>query len=128
MLNLWFLILGDSSGCGVTDEVVEWMERVQNSAVPETSSSMSAQRAQNSSLRVAWQLDVESPGHKYSLEANLPTSSYWARRKRSVRPKEDTNNKNTCSLFIQTDPLIWRHIFEQVFINILIIFISCFVW
>lgn len=46
--------------------------------------------------------------NKYSREANTEHS----RSKRATRPKEE--NKNTCSLFIQTDPLIWRHITEQV--------------
>ena len=46
--------------------------------------------------------------NKYSREANIGNS----RSKRATRPKEE--NKNTCSLFIQTDPLIWRHITEQV--------------
>lgn len=49
----------------------------------------------------------ETPFTKYSEEANL-----GHRSKRATRPKEE--NKNTCSLFIQTDPLIWRHITEQV--------------
>lgn len=41
------------------------------------------------------------------------SSQYGAgRSKRATRPKED--NRNTCSLFIQTDPLIWRYIGEQV--------------
>lgn len=47
----------------------------------------------------------DSPFSKYSKEANT-------RQKRAARPKEE--NRNTCSLFIQTDPLIWRHISEQV--------------
>lgn len=42
---------------------------------------------------------------KYSKEANEKHS----RHKRAARRDE---NKNTCSLYIQTDPLIWRHIRE----------------
>lgn len=101
MLN----ILGDSGGCGVTDEVIDWMESVQNSATPENMYS-------SFSSHPVWQL--ETPGHKYSWAANSPSRNYWNRTKRATRPKDETNNKNTCSLFIQTDPLIWRHIFEQV--------------
>ena len=56
-----------------------------------------------------WNTERETPGHKYTREANQPENH---RTKRATRPKED--NKNTCSLFIQTDPLIWRHITEQV--------------
>lgn len=50
----------------------------------------------------------ETPYDKYSKEAN----TRGGRSKRATRPKEE--NKNTCSLFIETDPLIWRHISEQV--------------
>lgn len=117
---------GNSKGCGVTDEVVDWMERVQNSAEPETFLPAKSRHA-----------TAESPGHKYSKEANFNSISNGddddddydnketddrpgarvktktrTRPKRAAKPKEE--NKNTCSLFIQTDPLIWRHIFEQV--------------
>lgn len=50
----------------------------------------------------------ETPFDKYSEEAN----TRGMRSKRATRPKEE--NKNTCSLFIETDPLIWRHVTEQV--------------
>lgn len=50
----------------------------------------------------------ETPYNKYSKEANTRSG----RSKRATRPKEE--NKNTCSLFIETDPLIWKHISEQV--------------
>ena len=43
---------------------------------------------------------------KYSREAN---KEEHARHKRATRRDE---NKNTCSLYIQTDPLIWKHIRE----------------
>ena len=36
----FFVILGHVGGCGITDEVVQWMERIQNSGVddePQTS-------------------------------------------------------------------------------------------
>lgn len=33
-------------------------------------------------------------------------------RRAPPRPKEE--NKNTCSLYIQTDPLIWRHVREGI--------------
>lgn len=56
-------------------------------------------------------LVMEAPHNKYSREYNEGSSSHH-RSKRATKPKEE--NKNTCSLFIQTDPLIWRHISEQV--------------
>lgn len=43
---------------------------------------------------------------KYSREANEDMHN---RHKRATRRDE---NKKTCSLYIQTDPLIWRHIRE----------------
>ncbi|XP_058808923.1 disintegrin and metalloproteinase domain-containing protein 10 isoform X2 [Phymastichus coffea] len=112
---------GNSKGCGITDEMLDWMERVQNSAASES-------LAPAQSLHAT----AELPGHKYSKEANSVDSEQqqdhevhaddtWSARarmktrtrpRRAAKPKEE--NKNTCSLFIQTDPLIWRHIFEQV--------------
>lgn len=50
-------------------------------------------------------LNYEEGFSKYSKEANEGHS----RGKRAARRDE---NKNTCSLYIQTDPLIWRHIRE----------------
>lgn len=47
--------------------------------------------------------DIDNPHKKYSKEAN-------SRTKRAARFQE----KNTCSLYIQTDPLIWRHIRESI--------------
>lgn len=44
--------------------------------------------------------------NKYSREANEEINS---RHRRAARRDE---NKNTCSLYIQTDPLIWKHIRE----------------
>lgn len=103
------------------------MEQVQSSATedePEQISNDSKLRAKklpkkyrNSDSTVdnsekRWQsLNVEeneTPFDKYSEEAN----TRGGRSKRATRPKEE--NKNTCSLFIETDPLIWRHVAEQV--------------
>lgn len=74
--------------------------------------------------------DFKYPHEKYSREANWPPVSdnhnddsgsqpddEWhaeahKRVRRAPRPKEE--NKNTCSLYIQTDPLIWRHIREGI--------------
>lgn len=90
------------------------MDRVQNSAIPDVSRPVTTSKTSKNekifkSQVKPWNGDQESPGHKYSREANEPSHR---RTRRATRPKED--NKNTCSLFIQTDPLIWRHISEQV--------------
>ncbi|XP_012283024.1 disintegrin and metalloproteinase domain-containing protein 10 isoform X2 [Orussus abietinus] len=100
---------GDSSGCGITDEVVQWMDRIQNSAEAESPVPPGKPREGGKPKVEPWNGDPESPGHKYTREANEPVHR---RSRRATRPKED--NKNTCSLFIQTDPLIWRHISKQL--------------
>jgi len=100
---------GEGGGCGITDEVIEWMEKIQNSAEPDASpkTGPSAKQKEPKPNVAPWNGDQESPGHKYSREANEPSHR---RPRRATRSKEN----NTCSLFIQTDPLIWRHISEQV--------------
>ncbi|CAH1403366.1 unnamed protein product [Nezara viridula] len=126
---------GHVGGCGVNTEASEWMERVQNSAVEEEDSPETDKRKlpkkynagketknKKESEKTVKSDDLskhkktlvsnsednifnDSPYSKYSREANT-------RKKRAARPKEE--NRNTCSLFIQTDPLIWRHISEQI--------------
>lgn len=109
---------GDGGGCGITNsDVIEWMERIQNSALPDEPPKTGAPASQKEPKpNVApWNGDRETPVHKYSREANEPSHR---RSRRATRSKEN----NTCSLFIQTDPLIWRHISEQVYF----IFFKCF--
>ncbi|KAG5323510.1 ADA10 protein, partial [Acromyrmex heyeri] len=99
---------GDGGGCGITNsDVIEWMESVQNSAAPdEPPKTVPSSNQKEPKPNVApW--NGEAPGHKYSREANEPSHR---RPRRATRSKEN----NTCSLFIQTDPLIWRHISEQL--------------
>ncbi|KYN13236.1 Disintegrin and metalloproteinase domain-containing protein 10 [Trachymyrmex cornetzi] len=101
---------GDGGGCGITNsDVIEWMESVQNSAAPdEPPKTVPSSNQKEPKPNVApWNGDQEAPGHKYSREANEPSHR---RPRRATRSKEN----NTCSLFIQTDPLIWRHISEQL--------------
>ncbi|XP_046982630.1 disintegrin and metalloproteinase domain-containing protein 10 isoform X1 [Schistocerca americana] len=103
---------GHVGGCGITDDVVQWMDRVQNSADEEEPEPPppppSPPRGQT---RSSWEEQGADAYQKYSREAN-EGSGGGSRTKRATRPKED--NRNTCSLFIQTDPLIWRHISETV--------------
>lgn len=63
--------------------------------------------------------EQKSPHFKYSKEANNnheneheTQQNTHKRSRRAARQKED--NRNTCSLYIQTDPLIWRHIREGI--------------
>lgn len=131
---------GHSNGCGINDDVAQWMDRVQNAApvaddeVDDDNNNsnggdapndvdVNASKASATAKQQAKQNqnsiydDDKSPLFKYTKEANFDyddtiPSEKGARVKRAARPKED--NKNTCSLYIQTDPLIWRHIREGI--------------
>lgn len=88
-------IIGHFSGCGVTGSTKQNMETVQDSGNP-------------------WniqQRDEERPAYKYTRQAAEKHHHGPVRTKRATKPKEE---RNTCSLFIQTDPLLWKHIKEQV--------------
>jgi disintegrin and metalloproteinase domain-containing protein 10 len=87
------------------------MDRIQNSVEDEPAPPPeSTQGPTKSQVSAPPPLEPNSPHNKYSREVNEGSSNH--RSKRATKPKEE--NKNTCSLFIQTDPLIWRHISEQV--------------
>lgn len=162
-----FPSVGHAPGCGIDDETVDWMERIQNSATddnvddsntvaqppskhqapyfivepikltqplhkPSSSASSSstllpkAQYVNNISRQsnTLFDNDFKYPYEKYSKEANVrgedesfSNSNDWHtwshdRVRRATTRKDD--NRNTCSLYIQTDPLIWRHIREGV--------------
>lgn len=115
---------GHSAGCGINDDVIAWMESVQNSAIPDpvlrkrpgniTIERNQKQKKHNKTIKNSNTIEnnINKPREyyeqgfmKYSKEANEKHS----RHKRAARRDE---NKNTCSLYIQTDPLIWRHIRE----------------
>lgn len=142
---------GHFGGCGINDEVSQWMDNVQNAGLGDEDDIASAsgtdekrksktpkkfvdaKMLKRNKLMDATEFfkdDLKYPHMKYTKEANLKDSSAsstgdiddddaeeWHRRsharaKRAARPKED--NRNTCSLYIQTDPLIWRHIREGI--------------
>ena len=107
----------------MTDDVMQWMERIQNSAQPDPPSPKEEPKEELKEREVKVKskklknrnrenlvddIWLESPYDKYTRKFN----EYTARYKRAAPPKE--NKRNTCSLFIQTDPLIWRHIAETV--------------
>ncbi|KAI8424135.1 hypothetical protein MSG28_002731 [Choristoneura fumiferana] len=109
-------------GCGITDEVVQWMERIQNSGVEdEPTSSLPPSPSPNphphpvpsspppphpNSLRDDTPRFWDTQYHdKYSRAANTGGGHSRARR-------ATFDNRNTCSLYIKTDPLIWRHVRE----------------
>lgn len=100
---------GHSAGCGITDEISQWMANIQNAAVEDDVDSAAKEKEQRlieqSKNKAKEQPKPEQPFSKYSREANEAHS----RVKRGTRRDE---NRNTCSLYIQTDPLIWKHIKE----------------
>ena len=119
---------GHKSGCGATDDVAAWMDNVQNSADLEEERQEAARRFQQTPAHLRSQykykqwLDsndqyktveegvynlIEDYHNKYSEEANR-------RGKRAAGIAVGEDNKGTCSLSIQTDPMLWHHIFKQV--------------
>lgn len=120
--------LGHSAGCGITDEISQWMESIQNSGIEEepeeqnipppipvvrSTNLKNKHRTNNKGMNKKLPKSTvnnyvdEYPSDKYSREANEP--NIHTREKRATRLRED---RNTCSLYIQTDPLIWKHIRE----------------
>jgi len=90
-----------SPGCGATKEIQTWMSDLQisntDSPFPEPAPLVSNPTPAPPDPR----LDP-NPEYKYTHEAN--------RVKRAIKPP---NNRKSCSLFIQTDPLLWKHVKEQ---------------
>lgn len=126
-----FSYIGHAKGCGITDEVMEWMEVIQNSAIDDIIETKHPKAK-------ALQSQVISAGYpnalamdqfdrafsKYTKEANEFGSKNSSQggatffgdpsRVRRAARSSYANSKTTCTLSIQTDPLLWRHIAEQV--------------
>ena len=103
------------NGCGLTEDVSHWMDAVQSSADEEVNivlmtegTNASADSARNHYEFVNNRIyeNHQHPHQKYSEEAN-------SRSKRAATAAR-YQERNTCSLYIQTDPLIWRHIRESI--------------
>lgn len=117
---------GHANGCGVNEDIAQWMENVQNGGVddeddiddkPTESVHINGPRQTTKLNPNSIFEDDKSPYFKYTKEGNFDYDGATGykkseRVKRAARPKED--NRNTCSLYIQTDPLIWRHIREGI--------------
>eukprot|EP00095_Tigriopus_kingsejongensis_P005881 maker-scaffold38_size502422-snap-gene-4.24 protein:Tk05881 transcript:maker-scaffold38_size502422-snap-gene-4.24-mRNA-1 annotation:"disintegrin and metalloproteinase domain-containing protein 10 isoform x3" len=100
---------GKAPGCGVSDSVQKWMETVQHSSETLQMPSLTEARKTDPGPADSAALPVspnEEPEFKYSAQANDPQM----RPKRSL---SNPNKKKSCSLYIQTDPLFWRHVREQ---------------
>lgn len=142
-----FFFAGHHSGCGITEDVASWMDRVQNSAVdepqlqtvddePTVAAGDPLERNKPNPFRMNGNdnsVDDEDadapfryPHEIYSREANWrdtnglheQMANDWHaeahKRVRRAPPRPKEENKNTCSLYIQTDPLIWRHVREGI--------------
>ncbi|KAG7307890.1 hypothetical protein JYU34_006502 [Plutella xylostella] len=106
---------GHVGGCGITDEVVQWMERIQNSGVDDDPSTAQPEPPPSPS-------PPPPPPHPNSLRDDPPRhweSHHYNKYSRAANTGEHSrskratyDNRNTCSLYIQTDPLIWRHVRE----------------
>lgn len=129
------------NGCGLTEEMTQWMDHIQSSEVEIKEDSLVKNKlsdkdnknkndeTQDKKTKLHNNYNNTSdyqsqrkklndfhdhyPHHKYSKEANDgdgKTSHFNHRAKRAARVQE----RNTCSLYIQTDPLIWKHIRESI--------------
>ena len=104
-------------GCGVSESTREWMETIQRSAEPTDIEPVVEQQDLGRTEKL---VDIKKsnpdldpgPMYKYSAEANINNANQVAREKRAV-PPPNRNNRKTCHLYIQTDPLFWGHIYKQ---------------
>ena len=95
-------------GCGATEEVQTWMSDIQLSNSEDSEVLHGDDGGENdvnddSDNKYQDPSFDPNPKYKYSEHANN-------RVKRAIPPP---TNKKSCSLFIQTDPLLWRHVKEQ---------------
>merc|ERR1712141_851154 len=100
-------------GCGNSDSVQTWMDQIQNSGEqqPDQEPLLPAKDLKTEKEEIHFQLDPDDanagPAYKYSKQGNT-------RSRRSTRePLPNPNVSKSCSLYIQTDPLFWKHIKEQ---------------
>lgn len=91
-------------GCGITEDVRQWMDRVANSAVPDTAESgwSKPRRAVRSPSEEGHHHFSEAPQAKYlrsagGLHLGTGGTSYLPKRR-------------VCNLFVQTDTFLWDHI------------------
>ena len=96
-----------SPGCGASPDIQTWMSNIQISNTESNSDELSPEApVDNQKEEEKILLDPSedpNPKYKYSEQAN-------DRKKRSTKPAP---SRKSCSLFIQTDPLLWKHVREQ---------------
>ena len=125
----------------MTDDVAAWMDDIQHGATEEESleetneidtnkkerkvaGETMQQRRDQQGDESGWSHPRSSAWwYKYSHQANQPTGDEDAEaageqgaadksRQRDKRSTVKNVSRTTCSLFIQTDPLLWRHFYE----------------
>lgn len=128
---------GHVGGCGVTDEVAAWMDNIQHGAEDESAwleEDVSDPAASNeidnnmpafkrAKATEATTTTSSASWYKYSHHANvgeghrqreLPEHQHGnlSSHHREKRNSKSPVSRTTCSLFIQTDPLLWKHFYE----------------
>ncbi|GLV46266.1 kuzbanian [Carabus blaptoides fortunei] len=108
---------GHAGGCGITDDVRQWMDRIKNAAIatdllpiPIQNKTLKAQAQQPTSAPPPSINVHENPHDMYKRGVNQ-TEIPHQKSKRAIRVR---NDKSTCSLYIRTDPFIWKHITEGI--------------
>lgn len=92
-------------GCGIMDETKEWMERVSNSAVPE-SEPTGWQHQSRRHVRSSDSTSASLPHH----ESEAPQAKYLHNSGALASPANYLPNRRVCNLFVQTDTFLWDHI------------------
>lgn len=112
---------GHFGGCGINENVMQWMDNIQNSGEDEFKEDEIFEYNTNKQIKNTSKFteDYMYPFEKYSEKNNVKSNNFWHNeslnrvKRANIKTKEE-HNKNTCSLYIQTDPLIWRHIREGI--------------
>ena len=133
---------GHSTGCGMTDDVKNWMENIQYSAAEDReienkmencinnygqddihylppeykamADNLALHRAGHRLQSVKEQYDKIAQQLKKDFHNKYSAESNSNRIKRSSLLGVGADNKGTCTLSIQTDPMLWHHLHDKV--------------
>jgi len=101
---------GIAPGCGGSPSVQAWMAAVQGGAADATGQ-LPPQKVTEE--KEGGKGKEEGGSTSEPKEDPSPQYKYTERAQRVKRALKPPNNKKSCSLFIQTDPLLWKHVYEQ---------------
>ncbi|XP_043197730.1 disintegrin and metalloproteinase domain-containing protein 10-like [Amphibalanus amphitrite] len=115
---------GPFGGCGVDGDVSEWMHKVQNSAIDDDETEFRAaaeerehRRRERERPSAARRVAHDARHYKYTEEAQRHLDAGRSRSRRAPRQGGATSHlpdsRGTCSLSVETDPMLWRHVFEK---------------